>query len=78
MNMQDHNMVEDRADSHVVNSTQIQAMQPLACADQESFARGGPTLTTFFYEGREDPNSTKRGPPSASARQRLNGVSLAG
>ena len=28
------------------------------------FARGGPTLT-FFYEGREDPDSTKSGPSSA-------------
>ena len=44
------------------------------CADPESFVRGGPTLTVFvlfcfvFYEGREDLNSTKRGP--SSARQR--------
>ena len=36
-----------------------------ACADPESFARGGPT---FFYEGKEDPNSIKSGP--LSARQR--------
>ena len=40
------------------------------CADPENFARGGPTLTKFFFvfvffdEGREDPNSTKRGPAS--------------
>ena len=34
----------------------------LSCADPENFARGGPTLTT---QGREDPNSTKRGPSSA-------------
>ena len=34
------------------------------CADPESFARGGPTLTSFFDEGKEDPNSTKSGPPS--------------
>ena len=35
----------------------------LTCADPESLARGGPTLTTFFYEGREDPtNSTNSGP----------------
>ena len=30
----------------------------MTCADPESFARGGPTLTIFsffFYEGREDP-----------------------
>ena len=31
----------------------------LSCVDPESFARGGPTLT--FCEGREDPNSTKKG-----------------
>ena len=31
------------------------------------FARGGPTLTVF-YEGREDPHSTKIG--QSSARQR--------
>ena len=32
----------------------------MACADPESFANGGPTLTAFFFdEGREDPNSTK-------------------
>ena len=30
-----------------------------ACADPENFAKGGPTL--IFYEGREDPNSTKEG-----------------
>ena len=41
------------------------------CGDPENFARGGPTLTKFFFcfcfffdEGREDPNSTKRGPAS--------------
>ena len=48
------------------------------CADPESFAREGPTLTCFLYvfdEGREDPNSTKSGP--SSARQR-NAISLAG
>ena len=27
-------------------------------ADPESFARGGPTLTFFPDEGKEDPNST--------------------
>ena len=26
----------------------------LTCADQESFASGGPTLTSFFYEEREE------------------------
>ena len=35
--------------------------------DPEIFARGGPTPTMFvcyFDEGREDSNSTKRGPSS--------------
>ena len=46
----------------------------VACADQESFVRGGPTLTTFFFlsflgdEGRKDPNTTISG--SSTARQR--------
>ena len=49
------------------------------CADPESFGKGGPTLTGFLGggfvdEGREDQNTTKRGP--VSARQQ-NGVSLA-
>ena len=40
------------------------------CGDPESFFRGGPTLTTFFYiflvdEGRKHPNTTIRGHPSA-------------
>ena len=40
---------------------------PLTCADQEKVANGGPTLTTFFffsffYDGKEDSNSTKSGP----------------
>ena len=31
-------------------------------ADSEKNARGGPALTTFFYdEGKEDPNSTNAG-----------------
>ena len=31
------------------------------CADPESFARGGPTLTTFvFDEGKENPKSTSK------------------
>ena len=34
-----------------------------ACADPESFVRGGPILKSFFFvvlveEGREDPNTT--------------------
>ena len=36
-----------------------------ACADPKSFVRGGPTLITFFYEGREDPRTTISGPSSA-------------
>ena len=42
------------------------------CADPESFIRGGPTLTTFFFififlfdEGRENPGTTISGPSSA-------------
>ena len=42
-----------------------------ACEDPGSFVRGGPTLTTFFFILREDPNTT---PP---AKRHLNGVSLA-
>ena len=42
----------------------------LACADPESFVRGGPTLTTFFLvdEEREDPNAIISGPSSASSK----------
>ena len=46
----------------------------VACADPESFVRGGSTLTTFFSflfyfdEGRKDPNTTISG--SSTARQR--------
>ena len=29
---------------------------PPACADPESFVRGGPTLKFFILEGRENPN----------------------
>ena len=37
-----------------------------ACADPESVAGEGPTLTTLFLDkGKEDPNSTKSEPPSA-------------
>ena len=42
-----------------------------ACAEPDSFIRGGPTLTTFFLpvdEGRDDPITTKCGP--LSVRQR--------
>ena len=51
------------------------------CADPDSFVRGGPTLTTFFYlvdEGRKDLNTTLNvqslDPP---AKRHLNGVLLA-
>ena len=45
----------------------------LACADPESFVRGGPILTSFFVdEGkREDPNNTKSGPLSAHLRNAI-------
>ena len=38
-----------------------------ACADPESFVRGGPTLTLFFLvdEERKDPNTTISGQSSA-------------
>ena len=48
-----------------------------ACADPESFARGGPTLTTFFFfflgwgGGGEDPNPTKSWPSLASQRNAI-------
>ena len=46
------------------------------CAEPDSFARGGPTLTTFFFsflvdEGRKDPNTTISGPPSARQRNAM-------
>ena len=46
-----------------------------ACADPESYVRGGPTLTTVFLvdEGREDQNTTISGP--SPVRQR-NGPTL--
>ena len=48
----------------------------LSCADPESFARGGPTLTGFFVflffnEGNEDPNNTKCGPSLARQRNAI-------
>ena len=49
-----------------------------ACADQESFVRGDPTLLTFFLadEGKEDPNTAiNEWDEPQSARQC---VSLAG
>ena len=44
------------------------------CADPESFVRGGPTFTTFFFKlmrGREDPNTTINGPSSARQRNAI-------
>ena len=43
-----------------------QPQQYHQCADPESFARGGPPLTTFLFiylfdMGKEDPNSAKMG-----------------
>ena len=37
---------------------------PKACADPESFVRGGPILTALFlvYKWRDDPNNTISGP----------------
>ena len=45
----------------------------MACADQENFVRGGPTLTFFFIvdEGWEDPNTTISGPSSARQRNAI-------
>ena len=48
-----------------------------ACADPESFIRGGPNLITFFLfvflvdEGIEDPNVTINGPSSARQRNAI-------
>ena len=45
-----------------------------SCADPESFVRGDPTLTTFFFkvdEGREDPSPTLSGPSSAHQRNAI-------
>ena len=43
------------------------------CMDPENIFRGGPTLTMFFLvdEGREDPNTTIRGPSLASQRNAI-------
>ena len=48
----------------------------IACADPESFVRGGLTLTRFFCcflvdEGRKDPNTTISGPSSARQRNAI-------
>ena len=45
-----------------------------ACADPERFARGGPTLTTllfYFYERREDSNTSKGWPSSTRQRNSI-------
>ena len=47
---------------------ELETVSQCTCADPESFARVGPTLTMFFWGGfleeKEDPNSTKSGPSS--------------
>ena len=51
-----------------------QCTRAWSCADPESFARGDPTLTSFFlffYEGEEDPNCTKSGPSLALQRHAI-------
>ena len=54
-------------------------VRPSACADPESFARGGPTLNFFFKlmggERIQIPQYTGQHRPPA--KRRLNGVSLA-
>ena len=57
--------------------TQARLQLSIQCADPESFASGGPTLTFFSLvdEGREDPNTTLSGP--SLARQR-NAIKIAG
>ena len=42
-------------------------LDPRACADPESFVRGGPTLTIFFLvdEGRDQDPSTTLSKPSS-------------
>ena len=46
----------------------VSILSAITCADPESFVRGGPTLTAFFFlvdEGREDQNNTKSEPSLA-------------
>ena len=47
-----------------------QARPSPTCADPENFARGGPTLKTF-YKGKEDPDGTKSGKSSAHQRNAI-------
>ena len=44
-----------------------------ACANPESFVRGGPNLITFFLvdEGMEDQNTAINGPSSARQRNAI-------
>ena len=43
----------------------------ITCADQESFFRGGPTLTMFSFRWWVDLNTTKIGPSSACQRNKM-------
>ena len=47
----------------------------LSCADPESFVRGGPTLTAFFFflvdEGRDSTNTTISRPSLARQRNAI-------
>ena len=48
---------------YIFSKIQLFEVQP--CADSESYARGGPTLTFIFFlvdKGREDQNTTIGGP----------------
>ena len=55
------------------------ASKSVTCPDPESIFKGGPTLTFFFWggggggidEGREDPNTTIRGPSSSCQRNTI-------
>ena len=49
----------------VQRSLKNQSVHLQTCADPECFVRGGPTLTGFFDEGREGPNTTISGPSPA-------------
>ena len=46
----------------------------MACADPESFVRGGPNfIKTFLVDrGKEDPNTAINGPSSARQRNAIN------
>ena len=55
---------------YIFSKIQLFEVQP--CADPESYARGGPTLTFFLVdEGREDQNTTIGGPSSARQRNAI-------